>query len=81
MDIKFTEKYKSITNFEWLNIPRFSVITGSNGTGKSQLLKLIYNTIINHPEERERGQIINEIIQRHIASQMTGVRAAVLVEN
>ena len=47
MDIKFTGKYKSITAFEWLNIPKFAVITGPNGTGKSQLLKVIYNTIIN----------------------------------
>ena len=64
MDIKFAGKYKSITAFEWLNIPRFSVITGSNGTGKSQLLKLIYNTIVNHPQEKERLQVINETIKR-----------------
>lgn len=41
MNIAFTGKYKSIENFEWLNIPKLSVITGKNGTGKSQLLELI----------------------------------------
>ena len=72
MDIKFTGKYKSITDFEWLDIPGFSVITGSNGTGKSQLLKLIYNTIINHPQQQERLQIINEKIQRHEVTFLAG---------
>lgn len=64
MDIKFAGKYKSITAFEWLNIPIFSIITGSNGTDKSQLLQLIHNTIINHPHEKERLEIINETIKR-----------------
>ena len=65
MDIKFTGKYKSITAFEWLNIPKFAVITGPNGTGKSQLLKVIYNTIINDKQERERVEIKNETIFLH----------------
>jgi len=46
MDIKFTGKYKSLEAFEWLNIPSFVVLTGPNGTGKSQLLELINKTII-----------------------------------
>ncbi|MEX2634630.1 MAG: ATP-binding protein [Balneolales bacterium] len=62
MNIKFTDKFKSITAFEWLNIPMFSVITGPNGTGKSQLLELIYNTIINKKRTKERVQIENESI-------------------
>jgi AAA15 family ATPase/GTPase len=67
MDLLFTGKYKSLTDFEWLDIPMFSVITGENGTGKSQLLKLIYNTIVNHPQERERLIIRNENFQRNEA--------------
>jgi AAA15 family ATPase/GTPase len=74
MDIKFTGKYKSITAFEWLNIPHFAVITGPNGTGKSQLLQLIYNTIVNHnvPTKRERVTIEHEIIKRHEVSLIKG---------
>ena len=72
MDIKFTGKYKSITAFEWLNIPQFAVITGPNGTGKSQLLKLIYNTIINDQQEKEKVEIYNETIQRHEISFIQG---------
>lgn len=47
MNIEFTGKYKSITSFTWNDIPNFVVITGQNGTGKSQLLELIYSTIIS----------------------------------
>lgn len=45
MNINFTGKYKSLTNFNWTDVPNFVVITGPNGTGKSQLLDLIYNSI------------------------------------
>ncbi|MDJ0844864.1 MAG: hypothetical protein QNJ08_11570 [Crocosphaera sp.] len=71
MDIKFTGKYKSITAFEWLNIPKFAVITGPNGTGKSQPLKLIYNTIIQSLQQKETVDIKNESIQRHEISFIT----------
>lgn len=54
MDIKFVGKYKSITNFEWFDIPEFVVITGQNGTGKSQLLELIHATITKNPRIPER---------------------------
>ena len=47
MNINFTGKYKSITSFNWINVPDFVVITGPNGTGKSQLLDLIYNSVTN----------------------------------
>ncbi|MDJ0730187.1 MAG: AAA family ATPase [Crocosphaera sp.] len=72
MNIKFTGKYKSITAFEWLNIPKFAVITGPNGTGKSQLLELIYNTIINDRQEKERVTIENETIEGHEISLIQG---------
>lgn len=41
IDIRIEGRYKSISNLEWLNIPPFSVITGVNGSGKSQLLEVI----------------------------------------
>ena len=63
MNIKFEGKYKSITSFEWNDIPKFIVITGPNGTGKSQILELIYNTIINKYQTTERVEIINEAIK------------------
>ena len=37
----FQGKYKSITSLSWNNIPDFVVITGKNGSGKTQLLELI----------------------------------------
>ena len=72
MNIKFRGKYKSLTDFDWNNIPMFSVITGPNGTGKSQLLNIIYNTIVNNNQERERVQIENCIVQRQEVSFLKG---------
>ena len=63
MDIQFAGKYKSITDFTWNDIPNFVVITGVNGTGKSQLLELIYNTTINQIGTTERVSITGKIIQ------------------
>ena len=72
MNIKFRGKYKSLTDFDWDNIPMFSVITGPNGTGKSQLLNIIYNTIVNNPNEKERVQIENFVIKREEVSFLKG---------
>lgn len=63
MEIKFQGKYKSITTFDWTNIPEFVVITGPNGTGKSQLLDLIYNSIINKQGTSERVVISEKLIK------------------
>lgn len=42
MDIRLKSKsYKSIAQFEWLNVPSFAVVTGPNGAGKTQLLEMI----------------------------------------
>ncbi len=42
MNFELTQgKYKSITNLKWNNIPELVVITGRNGSGKTQLLELI----------------------------------------
>lgn len=63
MEINFTGKYKSITSFDWIEIPDFVVITGPNGTGKSQLLDLIHNTIINKQEASESVTITGKSIK------------------
>lgn len=42
MDFKLMQgHYKSILNLNWENIPELVVITGKNGSGKTQLLELI----------------------------------------
>ncbi|WP_162800462.1 ATP-binding protein [Acidibrevibacterium fodinaquatile] len=37
-----SQPYKSIDNVEWNDIPPFAILTGLNGSGKTQLLELIY---------------------------------------
>lgn len=63
MNITFQGKYKSVTSFTWTNIPRFAIITGPNGTGKSQILELIHNTIINKRGTTERVTITDKVIR------------------
>lgn len=58
MDIEFKGKYKSLTDFEWVDIPKFAIITGPNGSGKSQLLELINQKFLPKPT-----QSLNIIIQ------------------
>ena len=42
MDIELTKgTYKSIKSLKWEDIPNFVVVTGKNGSGKTQLLELI----------------------------------------
>lgn len=39
--VKMKKAYKSITSLKWENIPMFTILTGVNGSGKSQLLQLL----------------------------------------
>lgn len=34
-------KYKSISNMAWKNVPGFAILTGRNGSGKTQLLEIL----------------------------------------
>jgi len=43
MNIIFKGKHKSIREFEWKDIPKLAVVTGLNGSGKSQLLEIIHS--------------------------------------
>lgn len=43
MDLKFLKRYKSISKFETVNLPDFTVFVGQNGAGKTHLLESITN--------------------------------------
>jgi ABC-type Mn2+/Zn2+ transport system ATPase subunit len=63
MNIKFIGRHLSITDFEWINIPKFVVLTGINGAGKSQLLDLL-KTLTDVNNGKHRGlEISNEVIE------------------
>lgn len=52
MDISLTHgSYKSIKPFQWPEIPEFAVLTGKNGSGKTQLLELLAHHLASSPEE------------------------------
>ncbi|WKZ76157.1 MAG: AAA family ATPase [Vicingaceae bacterium] len=72
MEIKFTGKYKSVTTFTWTDVPNFAIITGPNGTGKSQLLDLIHNTIINKHGTTERVAITGDPIKPNEVTFLKG---------
>src|SRR5687768_14116394 len=73
LSIKFDNKFKSITAFEWNDIPNFAVITGINGTGKSQLLQLIHANIIdNGILPQVRLAIKGKEIKRHEVTFLAG---------
>lgn len=55
MDINFSGKYKALKEFSLKGISNLTIITGLNGVGKSQLLNLIYSSVINGvTEEKNR---------------------------
>lgn len=50
MKITLLDKYKSLHPFESDELDSLTVITGKNGSGKSQLINLIFNKFKNTPE-------------------------------
>ena len=47
-NLEANANYKNIKKgFKWENIPKFAVITGENGSGKTALLRQIYNIKVN----------------------------------
>lgn len=61
MEISFKGKYRSIENLTWKDIPQLVVITGKNGTGKSQLLDLFRAAINRSWETNNNNTPIPEI--------------------
>lgn len=72
MEIKYEGKYKSITSFSWSDIPNFVIITGPNGTGKTQLLDLIYNSIVRPPNTIESVSIIGKSFENNEVIYLKG---------
>ena len=45
------QEYKQIRNCNWKHIPMFFVITGTNGIGKSSVLKFINDSVLRFYKE------------------------------
>lgn len=63
MKIKLEQPYKSLNNFESEELEPFSIITGKNGSGKSQLLNLLYQYSLRPSEMEQTIQIPKNIIR------------------
>jgi len=63
-DIKLRGQFKSITTFEWNDIPKLSIITGINGVGKTHLLRLIHHLVLNEfkPDSESKDPIVDSSI-------------------
>jgi len=57
MDIIYKGKFKAITSFRWTGIPKLAIITGKNGTGKSQLLQIIYQSFLSNMKSQIGGDL------------------------
>ena len=61
INLKVTDIYKSIpSGFTWNNIPTFSIITGVNGAGKTQLLEILKGTDTNGMPLNVSAEITDE---------------------
>lgn len=60
MEISFKGEYLSLKDFECKNMPNFIVITGKNGSGKSQFMDLIK---VLEKKIRDNQRILNSDIQ------------------
>lgn len=59
MDIIIRKRYKTIIPFELKDLPDLVVLTGENGTGKTQLLEyLYYRSRLN--DKGEEGSLTDE---------------------
>ena len=61
INLKVTDTYKSIpSGVTWNNIPPFSIITGVNGAGKTQLLEILKGTDNNGMPLNVSAEITDE---------------------
>jgi AAA15 family ATPase/GTPase len=71
MNLLFNDTFKSLDNIVWKEIPMFCVITGKNGSGKTQLLQLINTAITknwidveHHNRPKSLPQITGDQLRR-----------------
>jgi len=53
MKLSFELKYASIDEFDDIELPKLTIITGKNGSGKSQLLKAISTSTPAYPQPKK----------------------------
>lgn len=80
INLKVTDIYKSIpSGFTWNNIPPFSIITGVNGAGKTQLLEILKGTDTNGMPLNVSAEITDEkVLNKSIAKFIYDTRCAIV---
>lgn len=57
------KKYKSISKLIFKDIPKFAVITGVNGAGKSQFLEMLYYNFYKNKGQSQQNNSIQALLQ------------------
>ncbi len=66
MDFVFTDQYKSLSAIEWRGIPSLAILTGVNGTGKTQLLELIEAKVTRRgPDNIRKAATVTNVNVEH----------------
>ena len=89
MDIIIGKSYKTICEFEIKNLPDFVVLTGENGTGKTQLIEYLYhiskvdakgNYITTSEGAPQPDEELKNLINAEAVDPITGYRYPATVE-
>ena len=89
MDIIIRKPYKTICEFEIKNLPDFVVLTGENGTGKTQLIEYLYhiskvdtkgNYITTAEGAPQPDEELKNLINSEAVDPITGYRYPATVE-
>ena len=89
MDIIIRKPYKTICEFEIKNLPDFVVLTGENGTGKTQLIEYLYhiskvdtkgNYITTAEGAPQPDEELKNLINAEVIDPITGYRHPATVE-
>ena len=81
-NIKFSGEYLAVNGFkDWSNISGLVVLTGHNGSGKSQLLRLINAKVNGLGQRKNDAALVNAVSKLEIVGETFSKREVLLFED